>query len=177
MMAQDSRGDLRDMKTVRCVVGLLAGLAMIPAGGIALAGEPITVQLDHSRILSVARPPATVIIGNPSIADVTIQGDKVLLHARGYGMTNVIILDDAGNNLAEYDVSVQTGGDNLVKVFKAGYSYAYVCAPDCETVIHVGDDPGYFSTIAKQHEKRNGIALGQKDGEAKGAPEGGQAPQ
>ena len=108
MMAQDSRGDLRDMKTVRCVVGLIAGLAMIPAGGIALAGEPITVQLDHSRILSVARPPATVIIGNPSIADVTIQGDKVLLHARGYGMTNVIILAAAGLIRLDLEYRIKT---------------------------------------------------------------------
>jgi hypothetical protein len=142
----------------------LAGLAL--DFGAALAGEPVTVHTDHSRVMSLARPPATIVVGNPSIADVTIQGNEVLLHARTYGQTNVIILDENGQQLADYDVTVQTGGDNNVYVFSSGmFRTSYLCAPDCESILHTGDYKDYFNLVAGQQQKRSGIATNQKVGE------------
>lgn len=157
--------------------GLAASLLLIVSAA-AVAGEPIVARLDHSQIFSMARVPATVVVGNPSIADVTIEGRNVFLHARAYGTTNVLVLDDEGKQLADYDVTVQTGGNNNVFVFKAGYSSSFVCAPDCEATLHIGDDPGFFSDIvAKEQKLRNGIAMGQKEGEAKPPVESQQPPQ
>jgi hypothetical protein len=133
----------------------------------AQAGEPITVYTDNSRILSVARPPGTVVVGNPSIADVTIQGNQVFLHARSYGTTNVIIMDENGSMLADYDVTVQTGGDDNVFVFKAGaIKQTFLCAPDCEAILHVGDEKDHFKDLAQQQQLKVNIALGQKSGES-----------
>jgi Pilus formation protein N terminal region len=152
------------------VLALLAGMSL------AKAGEPVTVFTDHSRILEVTRPPGTIIVGNPSIADVTIQGTQVFLHARSYGTTNIIIMDEAGDYLADYDVTVQTGGDDNVVVFRSSFSQqTLLCAPDCEATLHVGDDPGYFKSVASQQQKKIGIALGQKDGENV-SPQGQAAP-
>ena len=145
---------------VAMVFGLAVGSAVVKAG------EPIIVFTDHSRVLSVSRPPATVIVGNPSIADVTVQGNNVLLHARSYGDTNVIILDDEGNQLADYEVTVQHGGRNNVAIFKAGYRYSYVCAPLCEATLNVGDEKDYLlKWIGPQQQFKNKVSLGQKQGE------------
>ena len=147
----------------------LASLSLLGNAAIAQAGEPITVYTDNSRILNVDRPPGTVIVGNPSIADITIQGNQVFLHARSYGTTNVIIMDENGNSLADYDVTVQTGGDDNVFVFKAGVvKQTYLCAPDCETILHIGDDKDYFKEVASQQQSKVNIALGQKSGESTG---------
>jgi hypothetical protein len=143
-----------------------AGFLFFAGASVAHAGEPITVYTDHSRILTVARAPATIVVGNPSIADVTIQGNQVFLHARSFGTTNVIIMDAADKMLADYEVTVQTGGDDNVYVFKSGSLNTYVCAPECEATLHVGDDKDYFMKwIAPEQQRKIGIALGQKEGE------------
>lgn len=144
------------------------------------AAEPLIVNMDESRIVSVSRPPGTVIVGNPSIADVTMHGEKVLVHARGYGSTNIILLDDNGNHIADYTVTVQSMPDNTVQVYKAAGAaaqYTYSCAPDCEATLHVGDNPGWFGDVAKMQTKKSGIALGQKEGETSASPEGQPPPQ
>lgn len=148
---------------------VLTSLSLLGGAVIAEAGQPLTVYTDHSRILNVDRAPGTVIVGNPSIADVTIQGNQVFLHARSYGTTNVIIMDENGNPLADYDVTVQTGGDDNVFVFKAGViKQTYLCAPDCESILHVGDEKDYFKELAAQQQSKVGLALGQKSGESTG---------
>ena len=139
---------------------LLAGLSQ------AWAGEPVTVFTDHSRVLELGRPPGTIVVGNPSIADVTISGTQVLLHARSYGTTNIIILDETGAQLADYDVTVQTGGNDNVFVFRSSNSVlTYLCAPDCERVLRIGDDDKPYKIIAGQQKTKTGLALGQKEGE------------
>jgi hypothetical protein len=144
-------------------------LAVLGSAAGAEAGEALTVYTDHSRVLNVDRAPGTVIVGNPSIADVTIQGNQVFLHARSYGTTNVIIMDENGNSLADYDVTVQTGGSDNVFVYKAGaVKQTYLCAPDCESILHVGDDKDFFKELASQQQSKVGLALGQKSGESTG---------
>jgi len=166
------------MNTPLIRLGLAASLFLAGSIGTALAGEPIVARLDHSQIFAMARTPATVVVGNPSIADVTIEGKNVFLHARAFGSSNVLVFDEEGKQLADYDVTVQTGGDNNVIVFKDGYSESYVCAPLCESTLHIGDGDTYFKQIvAGQQKMRNSIAMGQKDGEAKQPLETQQQPQ
>ena len=110
------------MNTCKTRPGLLAAAALLATAAAALAGEPVTARLDHSQIFTLARTPTTVVVGNPSIADVTLEGNNLYLHARAFGETNVLVLDDLGKQLANYDVTVETGGDNGVYVFKAGAS-------------------------------------------------------
>lgn len=150
-------------------IAVISSLMLLGSAAVAEAGERLTVYTDHSRVLNVDRAPGTVIVGNPSIADVTIQGTQVFLHARSYGTTNVLIMDENGNSLADYDVTVQTGGDDNVFVFKAGaIKQTYLCAPDCESILHVGDDKDYFKELASQQQSKVGLALGQKSGESTG---------
>ena len=49
-----------------------AGIA-ISAASIAHAADALTVELDGARILKLDTPASDIVIGNPNIADVTVQ--------------------------------------------------------------------------------------------------------
>ena len=61
--------------------------------------EPgIRVMLNHAKIIKLSHAAATVIIGNPEIADATVRDSQTLvLTGRGFGQTNLVILDAGGN--------------------------------------------------------------------------------
>ena len=51
---------------------------------------------------------ATIVIGNPLIADASLQtGGQMVITGKGYGMTNIIALDRAGHVLMDRSVEVQ----------------------------------------------------------------------
>jgi len=150
------------------VASIAFGLAMATAT--AFAAQPLVLVSDQSQILTMARTPGTVVVGNPSIADVTIQGNNVFLHGKTYGTTNITILDEAGAQLGMYEVTVQLGGANNVALFKAGMQMSYVCAPDCEASLHIGDEKDYFKNLTSQANGKIGLATGQKSGESTAPP-------
>ena len=78
----------------------------------AFAAQELIIKTDQTQLINVAGVPGAVIIGNPSIADATVHGDKIFVHGRAFGSTNLIILDENGNQLASLDITVQMGGEN-----------------------------------------------------------------
>jgi hypothetical protein len=131
----------------------------------AFAAQVLIVKTDQTQLINVTGNPGTVVIGNPSIADVTVHGSKIFVHGRAYGSTNLIILDENGNQLASLDVTVQLGGENNLAVYKAGARYSYVCAPVCEATLQSGDNPDWFGDIAKMNGKKSGAATGKSGGD------------
>ena len=97
-----------------------------------LAAQELIIKTDQTQLISISGTPGAVVIGNPSIADATVHGDKIFVHGRAFGSTNLIILDENGNQLSSLDITVQLGGENNLALFKAGARYSYVCAPNCE---------------------------------------------
>ena len=96
------------MSLLRTLAALVtAALLAVPHGALADASEPISVKVNMARILRISAPAATVIIGNPGVADVTIQDPQTLvLTGKSYGTTNLIVLDSSGNPVADMMVSV-----------------------------------------------------------------------
>ena len=137
---------------------LLAAAAF--SAGNAFAGTDVVVMADQAKLLSVGGEPSTIVVGNPSIADVTVQGSNVFVHGRNFGSTNLIVLDKEGNQLANLDVTVAQGGNNNLTVFRGGGKYSYVCAPQCQVVTQVGDKTDYFDAVADGTSKKNGLATG-----------------
>ena len=76
-----------------------------------LAASEIVVMADEAKLISVAGEVSTVVVGNPSIADATIQGSNVFIHGRSFGSTNLIVLDRQGSQIANLDVTVMQGGN------------------------------------------------------------------
>jgi Flp pilus assembly secretin CpaC len=133
-------------------------LSLTPA---ARAANDVTILADQAKILSVSGQPGTVVVGNPNIADVSVQGEQVVLVGRNFGVTNLIVLDRDGKQLAALDVTVQYPDKNAVHVFKAAGRMSLVCAPVCEQTLQVGDDlPRVFKPLAEEIGAKGDLANG-----------------
>ena len=140
----------------------LAALALCAAAwaGPALAGTEVVLRTDEAKIISVSGEPGTVVVGNPSIADVTVRRDQLFVMGRSFGSTNMIVLDREGNQLASLDVIVTMGGSKNVQVFKAGTRMTYACSPECEATMQIGDRAEFFDGVGKQIGARSETAAG-----------------
>ena len=147
--------------TWRCVgiatVGALA--AMMPSVA-AVAADTIDVVLDQAQIVHLPDRVGTIVVGNPLIADVTVQsGGLMVVTGKGYGRTNVIALDHRGAVLLEKAIQVQ-GPHNVVVIYRGVDRESYSCAPKCERRITLGDTKDYFDSTLNQTGSRNGQASG-----------------
>lgn len=139
---------------------LWAALLLAAAAAPALADESITVRLDQARILKLPERAATVVIGDPLIADLSVQpGGIAIVTGKGYGATNVVVMDRSGAVLTEKIVEVKGPPDRIVYVYRGIARNTYSCTPDCAPRITLGDDTDYFDKTLGQAASRNTQAL------------------
>jgi Flp pilus assembly secretin CpaC len=125
---------------------LLVASLVAPTAGAAMEHDPISVKVNMARILRISAPASTVIIGNPGVADVTIQDPQTLvLTGKSYGQTNLIVLDGMGNPIADTIVEVIQAQTDLITVYLGSVRTTLVCSPICQPTIMLGDDPGFSS--------------------------------
>ena len=125
---------------------LLAATLAGPMPAQAQDGAPINVNVNMARVLRISAPAATVIVGNPGIADVTIQDPQTLiLTGKSYGQTNLIVLDSAGNPIADTMIEVVQMQAGVVTVYQGQARTSLACAPVCQSVVMMGDDTGFSS--------------------------------
>ena len=112
----------------------------------AFAGS-IAVPMDQVRMVSFAKPIATVYVGNPSIADVTvIDSRRIFVLGKAFGTTNVVALDGAGHEVANDPLTVFGRSANIVTLNRGASQVTYSCADArCEPA----PLPGDASTIYK----------------------------
>jgi Flp pilus assembly secretin CpaC len=123
-------------------LSLGSGLIAAPASAADVA--PINVNVNMARILRINAPAATVIVGNPGIADVTIQDPQTLiLTGKSYGQTNLIILDNAGNPIADTLIEVVQMQAGVMTVYQGQSRTSLACAPVCQNIIMMGDNTGF----------------------------------
>jgi hypothetical protein len=127
-------------------IALTIGLA-----GPAVAAETLVVNVDQSTLLRIPERTATLVIGNPLIADASLQpGGLMILTGKGYGATNLIALDRAGAVLLERVVQVEGVRDPVVFVYRGTLRETYSCTPDCERRVTLGDATRYFNDTLTQ---------------------------
>jgi Flp pilus assembly secretin CpaC len=110
-----------------------------------LLREPVTVHIDQARLLKLPDRTATLVIGNPLIADAVVQDGALVITARSYGVTNLVLLDRSGTMLSEYPIQVVAPSDNVVAVYRGVERESYSCSPNCERRIMLGDSPIYLT--------------------------------
>ncbi|MBS0249114.1 MAG: pilus assembly protein N-terminal domain-containing protein [Proteobacteria bacterium] len=137
----------------------------------AAQAETVTVSVDEARIMKLPENVATIVIGNPLIADATLQSGGVLvLTGKGFGSTNMLALNRSGKIILDTTVQV-TGPTNadLVVVYKGIERESYSCAPECEKRLTLGDSATYFGNILGQSGARIGGGAGGGGGAAPAA--------
>lgn len=122
--------------------------------------EPgVTVMIDHAKVIRLPEKTQTVIVGNPTIADVTTQKNGILIvTGKSYGITNLIALDGAGALLAESMIRVQAPVDAVVTVQRGLERESYSCTPNCQPSAQLGDSAKYFGEVSGQAGQRNTAA-------------------
>lgn len=139
---------------------LLAALAGAPL--VAAPSDPVVVTVDHAKIIRLPEKTQTVVVGNPLIADVTVQKNGILVvTGKSYGVTNLIALDAGGAMLAESLIRVQAADDMVVTVQRGLERETFSCAPTCQPSMALGDSPKHFNEIGDQAAQRAAQAIGK----------------
>ncbi len=145
------------IRTLALGLGLLVtGALTAPADA---AGDEVHVVLDQAKVMRIDKPADTVIVGNPAVADAIMHDSRTLvLIGRGFGSTNIIILDDKGAPIADEMVVVEPPSVALVTVQRGKTRFSYSCAPNCSPTVNPGDNAEFFSGTIEQFGTRNGAA-------------------
>jgi Flp pilus assembly secretin CpaC len=137
---------------------LALGTALAAAFSPAALADPIDVTVDQAKVMRISRPADVVIIGNPAIADATIQDSQTLIiTGHSFGMTNLIVLDAQGKSIADEMVTVSPQNDQVVTVYRRASRQTLSCTPDCSPILVVGDNPTTFDSVNQQIQSQNGL--------------------
>jgi Flp pilus assembly secretin CpaC len=146
---------------------LVAAAAVAVWGPIAIAipvsaQDLLTVTVDQAKVFELPETARTLIIGNPMIADVTLlrSAGKMVVTGKGFGETNMIALDNAGNTIKEMDILV-VGGSQALVVQRGMERESYTCAPRCQPTAVLGDDSKFFGDVTAEIQAHNADALGK----------------
>jgi Flp pilus assembly secretin CpaC len=170
MSAFSPRSELRVPSSFKAIA---FALLLVPLPVAAPAADSLSVVVDQAKLIKLPDRVATIVVGNPLIADVSLQpGGTVVVTGKGYGTTNVMALDRQGTVLVDRVVQVEGPTDKLVTVYRGIDRESYSCTPICQRRITLGDAPTYFdATLSQAGTLATKAAAG--GGEAQG---GGQPP-
>ena len=152
-------------RPLRLALGSLAlGLLFWP---FAAPAEPnvVAVNVDQAKLVKLPARVATIVVGNPMIADVTLQpGGVVVVTGKGYGATNFIAMDRGGEILVDRLIQVEGPSEQLVTVYRGVERETYSCMPMCQRRMTLGDGDHYFGSVVQQAGALNGQASAAASG-------------
>lgn len=155
MAALFSFRDVVHSTRIGLTVSALLMISPAASAGDTPAAERLSISMDEARLIRLPERVATIVIGNPLIADASLQpGGVIVLTGKGYGATNFIALDRKGNALLEKVIEVRGAIDTVV-VYKGVNRETYSCTPNCEPVIAPGDVQQFYNQILVQTTTRS----------------------
>ncbi|QDF40315.1 pilus assembly protein N-terminal domain-containing protein [Bradyrhizobium symbiodeficiens] len=149
-------------RRVRVCLLVAAAVLASPAAGLAdPTADTIAVNVDQAKLVRLPGKVATLVVGNPLIADVTLQpGGMIVVTGKGYGATNFIALDRAGEILVDRQIQVEGPSDRLVTVYRGIERESYSCVPLCQRRVTLGDSDTYFNNTMNQAGSLSASASG-----------------
>jgi len=145
---------MRFLKTLPLYIGL--SVMAVGASAPAQAGnaQSYTVELNKTEIVRLPGAAASIIVGNPKIADVTVQSSNLIfVVGRGYGETNLIILDAQGNTMMNADLQVvNTLPRNGVRLYNGKSRETYSCIPYCGPSPVLGDEVEFIAANTSESQ-------------------------
>ncbi len=148
---------------VRPLLALAVAALFSPLAALAEATPAaISVNVDQAKLVKLPSRVATIVVGNPLIADVTLQNGGVLVvTGKGYGATNFIAMDRTGEVLVDRQIQVEGPTEELVTVYRGVDRETYSCTPVCQRRMTLGDGDTYFKSVSDQSNQMSSQAGGQ----------------
>lgn len=118
----------------RMLTPLAAAAILILAGVSPASGQSraMTVEIDRSARVALTGAAASVIVGNPEIADVTVvDASTLFITGKGYGVTEIVAVDAIGRTLFQNQVVVSGGSTGALRVWRGGQATEMACAATC----------------------------------------------
>jgi Pilus formation protein N terminal region len=113
--------------------------------------DAIDVNVDQAKLVKLPTKVSTIVVGNPLIADVTLQsGGLMVVTGKGYGATNFIAMDRSGEVLVDRVIQVEGPTDRVVTIYRGVDRESYSCMPICQKRITLGDGDTYFKATMDQ---------------------------
>ena len=145
------------------ILATVAGVAVLMAGS--ASGGELRLNMDQVKLIRTKIPFKTVSVGNSLIADATaIDENNVLVFAKEFGTTNVIIVDDEGNLVAEEQITVTTQHGHMVTLQRGPRWSTLTCNGErCDVRPSPGDEPDRYQDETQQitaREQQNVTAGG-----------------
>jgi Flp pilus assembly secretin CpaC len=152
-------------KRVRAPFGfrsLAIGMLLWPAVAVAEpTADTIAVNVDQARLVKIPSRVSTIVVGNPLIADVTLQaGGIIVVTGKGYGATNFVAMDRSGEVLVDRVIQVEGPTDQLVTIYRGVERESYSCLPICQRRVTLGDGENYFKAAIDQAGSLSSQATG-----------------
>jgi Pilus formation protein N terminal region len=143
---------------------LAMAVVLLPAVAPAEASsDAVAVNVDQAKLVKLPASVSTIVVGNPLIADVSLQsGGVVVVTGKGYGATNFIAMDRGGEVLVDRVIQVEGPSDRLITVYRGAERESYSCMPVCQRRVTLGDSDPYFKATLDQA----GILSGQASNNA-----------
>jgi hypothetical protein len=145
--------------TKRFIAAIGFALAMAPG---AFAEEPFKVSIDQTVTLKLARAANSVVIGNATVADVSVHdANTLLVTGKAFGSTNLIVLDRGGNKIYENTLDVAGGSPHDLTIVRGTSTYSYSCIDKCRSTPTVGDAQSHFEEVLNSVTAKAATAKGQ----------------
>lgn len=94
----------------------------------------IQVTMNQAKIVKLARAADTIVVGNPAIADASVQDASTLvLTGKGFGVTNLVVLDQDGAPIVDEQVTVVRQDASSVRIYRRADVQTMSCTPYCES--------------------------------------------
>lgn len=124
--------------------------AVVAAAPAQAAGVNLT--MDEVHTVTFKKPVATVYVGNPAIADITmIDSRHAFVQGKGFGRTNIVALNQDGAQVFNTAITVTGNSVGTVTLNRGAQRVTYNCGGGrCEAVPTPGDAPDAFQQITGQ---------------------------
>ena len=121
------------------------------------------MKVDETVTLKLSQAANSVVVGNATVADVTVHDARTLLvTGKAFGSTNLTVLDRAGNTIYSSQLMVGGENDNGLTIVRSGATYSYSCVDKCRATPMVGDAPGHFSDVMATVTAKQATAKGDQ---------------
>jgi Flp pilus assembly secretin CpaC len=159
-------------KRVRAPFGfrsLAIGILLWPAVAVAEpTADTISVNVDQAKLVKIPTRVSTIVVGNPLIADVTLQtGGIIVVTGKGYGATNFVAMDRSGEVLVDRVIQVEGPTDQVVTIYRGVERESYSCLPICQRRVTLGDGENYFKAAIDQAGSLSSQATGSANAASK----------